>query len=148
MESNYDARDSLSAVETDRERLGDRMTAETHWAAPAQGLAAAVLIGAPAAGIPGVFVVLAVGIMLFVGIEWAFRRRSGLSISRPAGPRGMALLVLLTVLLSGLGMVSFALWVFDMAAWILPVAVVGGLLMALGVRAYDHTYSDEVRRAR
>lgn len=148
MENNFDARDALSAVETDRERLGDRMTAETHWAAPAQGLAAAVLIGAPAAGIPGVFVVLAASIALFIVIEWAFRRRSGLTISRPAGPRGMALLVVLTVLLSGLTMLSSALWAFDLVAWIAPVALGGGLLMALGVRAYDRTYSVEVRRAR
>ena len=148
MENNFDARDALSAVETDRQRLGDRMTAETHWAAPAQGLATAVLVGAPAAGMPGVFVVLAASIALFVVIEWAFRRRSGLSISRPAGRRGMALLVLLAVLVSGLSMLSSALWAFDLAAWIVPVALVGGLLMALGVRAYDRTYSDEVRRAR
>jgi len=148
MESNFGASDALSAVEADRRKLGDRMTAETHWAAPAQGLAAALLIGAPAAGIPGVFLVLAASLALFIGIEWAFRRRSGLTISRPAGPRGMALLVALAVLLSGLSLLSFALWAFDLVAWIAPVALVGGLLMALGVRTYDRTYSNEVRRAR
>jgi uncharacterized membrane protein HdeD (DUF308 family) len=148
MANDFDARDALLAVETDRQRLGDRMTAETHWAAPAQGLAAALLIGAPAAGIPGVFFVIAASMALFIGVEWVFRRRSGLSISRPAGPRGMALLVLLGVLLGVLSALSYGLWVFDLVAWIAPVALLGGVLMAFGVVSYDRMFADEVRRAR
>jgi hypothetical protein len=148
MANDFDARDALSAVEADRRRLGDRMTAETYWAAPAQGLAAALLIVAPAAGIPGLFLLLAASLALFIGVEWFFRRRSGLSISRPAGPRGMALLVVLGVLLGVFSALSYGLWAFDLVAWIVPVALLGGVLMAFGVISYDRIFANEVRRAR
>lgn len=148
MESNFDARNALSAVATDRERLGARVTAETYWAAPAQGLGAALLIGSPAAGMPGMFLAMFASIAIFLGVEWVFRQRSGLSISRPAGPGGTVLLVVLAVLLAGLTTLCFTLFAFDLRAWIVPVALVGGLLSALGVVAYDRTFSHEVRRAR
>ncbi|MGZ0711335.1 hypothetical protein ACWPKO_23710 (plasmid) [Coraliomargarita sp. W4R53] len=148
MESDFSTRDALSAVATDRRRLGERMTAETRWAAPAQGLAAALLIGAPAFGIPGVFFAFAASCWFLLGVEWLFRKRSGLSISRPAGPRGITLLVLLVVLLCGFSVLSLALWALGLIAWITPLALVGGLLMTLGVVSYDHAYALEVRRAR
>ena len=47
MESNFeDQRDSANILETlstDRGRIGERITAETWWAAPAQGLGAALI---------------------------------------------------------------------------------------------------------
>jgi hypothetical protein len=148
MANDFDARDALTAVDTDRQRLGDRMTAETHWAAPAQGVAAALLIGAPAAGIPGVFFVIAASMALFIGVEWVFRRRSGLSIGRPAGPLGMTLVVLLGLLLGVFSALSYGLWAFDLVEWIVPLALLGGVLMAFGVVTYDRTFANEVRRAR
>lgn len=147
MESDFEARDAIKAMETDRHRLGERMTAETRWAAPAQGLAAALLIGAPAAGIPAMFFVFAASMGLFLGAELVFRKRSGLSINRPAGPRGMALLVLLTALLCGLSVLALVLWALDLVAWIALPALVGGLVVTLGVVSYDRTYAGEVRRA-
>lgn len=148
MENDLSARDALSVVKTDRQRLGDRMTAESRWTAPAQGFAVALLIGAPVAGMPGAFFVIAVSIALFVGVEWLFRKCSGLSISRPAGPLGMALLVLLTALVCGLSVLCFILWALDLGGWIVPLALLGGVLMTLGVVSYDRIYVGEVRRAR
>ena len=148
MENDLSAHDALAAVETDRRRLGERMTAETPWAAPAQGLVAALLVGAPAAGFPGVFFVTSASIALAVAVEWMFRKRSGLSISAPAGRRGMALLVLLIVLLCGLTVLSYVLLIFDLTPWIAPLAVFGGVLTALGVVAYDRVYASDVRRVR
>ncbi|CAO1654010.1 DUF2568 domain-containing protein [Salinibacterium sp. NYA9b] len=147
MESNFGARDALLAVETDRRRLGVRMTAETPWAAPAQGLAAALFLGAPVVGLPGVFFAVAASIGIMVGVELIFRKRSGLSISLPAGPRGIALLILLGVLIGGLSVLSFALWVLGMVAWIVPLALFGGLLTTVCVVGYDRTYAREVRSA-
>jgi hypothetical protein len=148
MANDFDARDALSAVDTDRRRLGDRMTAETYWAAPAQGLAAALLIGAPAAGMPGIFFVFAASMALFIGVEWFFRRRSGLSIGRPAGPVGMTLVVLLGLLLGIFSALSYGLWAFNLVEWVVPLALLGGVLMAFGVVSYDRVFANEVRRAR
>ncbi|MBG6189086.1 hypothetical protein IWX64_000006 [Arthrobacter sp. CAN_A212] len=145
MENDFDVREALDAMEADRHVLGQRMTAETRWAAPAQGLAAALLIAAPAAGVPGVFFVLALSTGLFLAVELVFRKRSGLSISRPAGPRGMALLVLLIALLCGLNVLSWILWALDLLAWIPLSALAGGLIVALGVVGYDRAYAAEVR---
>jgi hypothetical protein len=148
MANDFNARHALSAVDTDRRRLGDRMTAETYWAAPAQGIAAALLIGAPAAGMPGIFFVFAASMAVFIGVEWFFRRRSGLSIGRPAGPLGMTLVLLLGLLLGVFSALSYGLWAFDLVAWIAPVALLGGVLMAFGVVSYDRIFANEVRRAR
>lgn len=145
MENDFAPDDALATMESDRRLLGERMTAETRWAAPTQGLAAALLIAAPAAGIPAMFFVLAASMGLFLAVEVVFRRRSGLQINRPAGPRGMALLVLITTLLCGLSVLSWILWALGHVAWILLPALVGGLVMTFAVAGYDRTYAAEVR---
>lgn len=154
MESNSDpapnpdaARDALAAIGDDRERIGRLMTAETWWAAPAQGLGTAVLVAAPAAGLFWAIMIMAASTWIFLGIERLFRKRTGLSISRPAGPRGLVLVIGLGVLIVvGVG-VSVALSLLGLQGWIFAVAAVAGILTALGVAAYDRIYAAEVRRA-
>ena len=76
MESNFeDQRDSANILETlstDRGRIGERITAETWWAAPAQGLGAALIVVAPAAGLAWAWLpfVLSLGFALFGLTGW------------------------------------------------------------------------------
>lgn len=142
------ARDALDAIGNDRGRVGDRMSAETWWAAPAQGFAAALLVAGPSAGLQWAWLLFLASMMVSVGVEVFFRKRSGLSISRPAGPRGRALLIGLIFLhLVSLG-VSVMFAVMGLRGWILVAAAVAGIYTALGVVAYDRIYAAEVRRAR
>src|SRR5690606_34239468 len=94
-ENQRDPASVLQSLNTDRGRIGERMTAETWWAAPAQGLGVALLIGAPAAGPAWAWLPFVLSMGIFVGVEVLFRRRSGLGITRPAGPRGLWLLIAL-----------------------------------------------------
>lgn len=155
MESYFDgrsdpaaARDALDAIGNDRTRIGERMTAETWWAAPAQGIGAALFVAAPGAGWQWAWVLVVASMGVFIGVEMLFRKRSGLNIARPAGPRGLALLILLiAVLIGGFG-VSVALAILDLSGWIALVAIVTLVAHVPGIIAYDRTYAAEVRRAR
>lgn len=153
MESNpqsthASARDALDAIGNDRGRVGDRMSAETWWGAPAQGFAAALLVVGPAAGFQWAWLFFLASTLVSVGVEVFFRKRSGLSISRPAGSRGRALLIGLVFLhLVSLG-ASVMLAVMGLRGWILVAAAIAGICTALGVVAYDRIYAAEVRRAR
>lgn len=148
MESDFDARGALDAVKVDRRRVAERMIRETWWAAPAQGIAAALLVSAPAAGIQGMAIVFGSSALLFLGVEYLFRRRTGLTITRPAGPLGMTLLVSLGVLLGGSVVTAVMLSIFGGAGWITPLAAVCGVVTAIGVAAYDRVYAREVCLAR
>ena len=142
------ARDVIDAIGNDRGRVGDRMSAETWWAAPAQGFAAALLVAGPSMGLQWAWLLFLASVLVSVGVEVFFRKRSGLSISRPAGPRGRALLIGLIFLhLVSLG-VSVMLAVMGLHGWILVAGAIAGIYTALGVVAYDRIYAAEVRRAR
>ncbi len=142
------ARDALDVIGNDRGRVGDRMSAETWWGAPAQGFAAALLVVGPAAGFQWAWLFFLASTLVSVGVEVFFRRRSGLSISRPAGPRGRALLIGIVFLhVVSLG-ASVMLAVMGLRGWILVAAAIAGIYTALGVMAYDRIYAAEVRRAR
>lgn len=142
------ARDALDAIGADRERVGQRMTAETWWAAPTQGFGTALLVAAPAVGIPWAALLFAASASVFICVEVLFRKRSGLSINRPAGPAGVALLVVLGVLLIGALGTSMVLAIAELHGWSLTVAAAAGVVTALGVAGYDSLYANEVRRAR
>ncbi|WP_298037584.1 hypothetical protein [uncultured Microbacterium sp.] len=142
------AREALDTIANDRERVGKRMRAETWWGAPAQGFGVALLVAGPAAGFQWAWLLFLSSTWVFVGVEVYFRRRSGLKISRPAGPRGLALLVGFTLLiLVSLGM-SAVLALMGLRGWVLVVAAIAGILAWLGVIAYDRIYASEVRRAK
>lgn len=154
MESNFEnpadpaaARDVLGVIGSDRARIGQRMTAETWWAAPAQGIGAALLVAAPAAGWRWAWLLLVASMWVFLSVEWLFRTRSGLNITRPAGPGGLALLIVLVILLIGAFGVSLTLAILNLSGWIGAVAMGAGVAFALGVVAYDRMYAVEVRRA-
>ncbi|MBC9936208.1 MULTISPECIES: hypothetical protein [unclassified Leucobacter] len=151
MESHFgDPRDPasvLDALSADRGRIGERVTAETWWAAPAQGLGAALIVGAPAAGLFWAWLPVALSVGVFVSVELLFRKRSGFGISRPAGPRGLWLLVALFVIIFFSFVISLGLALFGLTGWVVATAAVSGAATALIVVAYDRAYAVEVRRA-
>lgn len=150
MESPRDpvsVRESLKAIRADRGRIGERITAETWWGAPAQGLGAALLVVAPAAGLTWAWLPFVLSMGIFIGVEVLFRKRSGLGITRPAGPRGFWLLVALSLIICFSLMVSLLLALLGLIGWIVAVAVAGGVVTALIVVEYDRAYAAEVRHA-
>jgi len=140
-------RESLKAISTDRGRIGERVTAETWWAAPAQGLGAALIIVAPAAGLAWAWLPFVLSMGIFIGVEVLFRKRSGLGITRPAGPRGLWLLVALVVIAFFSLMISLLLALLGLIGWVVAVAVAAGVATALIVVEYDRAYAAEVRHA-
>ncbi len=124
------------------------MTAETWWAAPAQGAGAALMVAAPAAGLAWGWLLFVTGVATFFVVESVFRRRSGLSISGPAGPRGVALLIglgcLVAVALAAAVILSF----LGLNVAVLGLAMIVGGCFAVGVVAYDRVYAIEVARVR
>lgn len=149
MESeSRDARDALDGLGADRERLAERYSRQPAWAVPAQALAVAVLVASPALGFPWMSVLAAGAVFGLYGVERAVRRATGLSVTRPAGPRGLAVLIVLGVLSLGLYGATLVIGVGGgdlrfvgaaaLAAFVLTLA--GGLL-------YDRVYLREVRRA-
>lgn len=151
MESKFEnQRDPASVLEelsNDRGRIGERITAETWWAAPAQGLGAALMIVAPAAGLAWAWLPFVLSVGIFIGIEVLFRKRTGLGITRPAGPRGIWLLVAVFLTTFFSFVISLGLALFGLTGWVVAVAVVTGVATALIVVVYDRAYAAEVRRA-
>lgn len=140
-------RESLKVIGTDRGRIGERITAETWWGAPAQGLGVALIIVAPAAGLLWAWLPFVFSMGIFVGVEMLFRKRSGLGITRPAGPRGLWLLVALFLIITFSLVISMGLALFGLTGWVVAIAVAAGVASALIVVAYDRAYAAEVRRA-
>lgn len=140
-------RESLKAISTDRGRIGEQITAETWWAAPAQGMGAALIIVAPAAGLAWAWLPFVLSMGIFIGVEVLFRKRSGLGITRPAGPRGLWLVVALFLIIFLSLMISLLLALLGLIGWIIAVAVAAGVATALIVVAYDRAYAAEVHHA-
>src|SRR5690606_4514027 len=130
------ARTALDAVGRDRGRIGASIKRETWWAAPAQGFAALLLVVAPAAGLELAWLFFVASMLVFVGVEILFRKRSGLAVTRPAGPRGVALLIALSLVFVGATVASTTLAIFDLRGWAVVVACATGLATTLGVVVY------------
>lgn len=138
----------LEGIEDDRRGLGLRMTAETWWAAPAQGVGAGLMVAAPAAGLTWGWLLFLTGVAIFFVVETVFQRRSGLSISGPAGPRGLVLVVGLGCFLAVALAAGIILSFLGLIAAVCGIAVIAGGCFALGVVAYDRVYAIEVARVR
>jgi len=151
MESNFedqhDPADMLETLSADRGRIGERVTAETWWAAPAQGLGVALIIAAPAAGLAWAWLPFVLSVGVFVGVEVLFRKRSGFGITRPAGPRGWWLLVPFFLIIFFSVVLSLGLALFGLTGWVVAVAVAAGVATALVVVLYDRAYAAEVCHA-
>ena len=143
------AREALGMIDGDRRRLAARFTAETWWAAPAQALAVAAVVASPAAGVAGpMSVVTALATIALVGIDHAFRKRTGISTNRPAGPVSLAVLIALCALIVAAFVTSLALAMIGEHSWIIASTSAGFILMLVGVAIYDKAYARDLRRAR
>lgn len=141
------ARESLEAISADRGHIGERITAETWWAAPAQGLGYALIVAVPAAGLIWAWLLVALSAGILVGVEMLFRQRSGLGITRPAGPRGRWLLVAFSLMFLCSFAVSMLLTLFGQTGWVFALAAFAGIVTAIIGVAYDRVYAAEVCRA-
>lgn len=142
------AQDTLDTVNADRQRLAARFTAETWWAAPGQALAIAALIAAPAAGIAGpMSVVAGLAALALFGIEHRFRKRTGISITRPAGPASLAVLITLCTMIVTASVLSLVLATIGGVSSIIALASAGFVVMLVGVVTYDRAYARDLRRA-
>ena len=141
------AREAIDAIAVDRHRLAARFTAETWWVAPAQALAVAAVIAAPAAGIPGpMSVVTAIATIALVSIEHHFRKRTGISTNRPAGPASLAVLIVLCTLIVTAFALSLVLATIGEHSWIIASTTAGFTVTLVGVVIYDRAYARDLRR--
>ncbi|MGO4104717.1 hypothetical protein AB4Y63_12245 [Leifsonia sp. YAF41] len=143
------AREALDTIAVDRRRLAVRFTAETWWAAPAQALAVAAVVAAPAAGVAGpMSVVAALATIALVGIEHRFRKRTGISTNRPAGPASLAVLIVLCTMIVAAFIISLVLATMGERSWIIASTSAGFIVMLVGVAIYDRAYARDLRRVR
>lgn len=143
------AREALASLTDDRHHVAARLRSQTWWSAPAQGLAAAVFIAAPAAGIavPMSFV-LALSSLAFFGIDRLARTRTGLAPRSTPGRRSLAILIVACVLLvAGFGL-SLTLAIIGRPEWILATSLGGLLAMTTASALYDRVSAREVLRVR
>lgn len=156
MESNHEdpqadatsAQAALDSITADRRDIGARFTKETRWAAPAQGAGVALLVAAPAPGLPWMAVLSLAGVIVLLVVEIQFRKRTGLTISRPAGPLGWTLAILAVVVMAGGVVASTTLSLVGPSQWIPAVVAAAFVLTTLIVILYDRTYAREVTRVR
>lgn len=146
-EDQHDPAAVLKALSTDRGRIGKRITAETWWAAPAQGLGVAPIVVSPAVGPAWAWLPCVLSVGVFLGVEVLFRKRSGLGITRPAGPRGLRLLIALVLIICFSFVISLGLVRFGLTGWAVALAVAAGVATVLIVVVNDRAYAAEVRRA-
>ncbi|WP_420112096.1 hypothetical protein [Pseudactinotalea sp.] len=142
------AQAALDSITTDRSDIGARFTKETWWAAPGQGAGVALLVAAPAPGLPWMAVLSLAGVIVLLVVEIQFRKRTGLTISRPAGPLGWTLAILAVVVMAGGVVASTTLSLAGPTQWIPALVAAAFVLTALIVVLYDRAYAHEVTRVR
>ena len=159
MESDFEHRDStgrgdsaaaaaaLSALHADRQVLADRIRTPA-WYYPLLGIATALIIGSPGAGLPGQPVMVAFGCLGIVFLSLAHRRITGMTITRMAGPKSLAVSVLLGVMIVLLLGVSLALAATGHPQWVVATAAASCGLMWGGGALYEAVYDRELRSGR
>jgi len=141
------AREVLSVLDADRRVLADRIQTPA-WYYPLLALATALIIGSPGAGIPGQFLLVAFGCIGIVFLSLAYQRVTGMTVTRTAGPKSLAAVVVLGIVIFLLLGVSFALAATGYPLWIGVTATAAFAVMWIGGRLYDRAYWQELRRGR
>ncbi|WP_066042353.1 hypothetical protein [Herbiconiux solani] len=141
------ARDALSALDADRQVLADRIRTPA-WYYPLLGLATALIVGSPGPGAPAQFVMVAFGSLGIAFLSLAYQRITGLTVTRTAGPRSLAIAIVLGIVVVLLLGVSFALAATGHAPWVAASAAAACAAMWGGGVLYDRAYDRELRRGR
>lgn len=139
------SRDGHDDSGTPHRRVGPR-TAETWWAVPVQGCAAALMVAAPAVGVPWALLIVIASSWMLLAAGRFVRARSGLTTTRPSGPRSVALLIALIVVLVAAVGGSVALVLQEHQQWVVPLALTVGVIVSLGAVVYDRVDDAERRR--
>ncbi|UQN14248.1 hypothetical protein [Gulosibacter sp. ACHW.36C] len=133
-EENFSAADALQQIDSDRASYSERMKTP-RWYYPVLSIAAALVVAAPALIHAGGWnlVVLAVSLAISVSLIFIYRKRTGVSSTKPYGPRSwtvlivmMALLIMCMVVAGALGGEGLSLWVFAPMLAAIVVFCVGG----------------------
>ena len=91
---------------------------------------------------------VAFGSIGIVFLSLAYQRVTGMTVTRTAGPRSLAAIVVLGIAVHLLLGVSFALAATGYPVWTGVTATTGFAAMWIGGRLYDRAYTRELRRGR
>jgi hypothetical protein len=130
---------ALAASADDRRALVHEATrTSARWFYPALALLAGIMVWAPALGSVWQFtMVMALGSVGLTGLESLRERMSGVTMPRPAGRRGWAILIAVGVVFIALIATSFAFVVAGLAELSLVCAAVAFVAMFVLARMYD-----------
>ena len=144
-----DAATALAEIADDRRALVRQITRTAPWYYPAFALLSAITVWAPATGSVGQFtMVMALSTMALTTLESLRERTSGVTMSRPAGRRGWAILIAVGVVFIALIATSFALVVAGRAQFAPLCAAVAFVAMFVLAWLYDASFRSEVTGAR
>lgn len=145
-EENFSAADALQQIDSDRASFSQRMKTP-RWYYPVLSVAAALVVAAPALLNAGGWnlVVLAVSLAISVSLIFIYQKFTGVTSTKPYGPRGWRVLIVMMVLLlacmglSGtLGVTGQWPWVFvPMAAAIIVFCVGGPIYDRVSIAEYN-----------
>ena len=142
------AQAALDSLSTDRSALADHIVTPP-WFYPALAAITTVIVAAPASPTPFVqLMVVAAASVALVFLVLAYQKRTGLAISRTAGPRSLGVLIVLGALVAVLFVASLALALFEGKPWVAVIAGLTYVTMLAGCRIYDRVYDTELRSGR
>lgn len=140
------AQASIDAIIADRQKLASRTRAPA-WSYPVLGIVTAVIVSSPAINNPGLrAIVIASACVVFVFLEYAYKKSTGLSTNRVPGPRSLLILIGMGVLVLVMLFVSALLATAGQHAWIVATAAVSFVTIFPGGLFYDRIYGAELRR--
>ena len=144
MPSAAAAREAFSTLDSDTQRLADRVVTPW-WYHLALGAVAAVFVVSQLLPEPASSGVLVLGIAAIPLLTAAYSRRYGVSLNQPAGPRSRRLLMTTVgVLLAAMAFNVFIKLAGSSPLWSLLAALVAFVAtVALG-RRYDEAFRDEL----
>jgi hypothetical protein len=144
-----DADAALAEVADDRRALIREVTRTNSWYYPAFALLAAIMVWAPAIGSVGQFtVIMALCTVALTALGSLRERASGVTMSRPAGRRGWAILIAIGAVFIALIATSFTLVVAGRAEFALLCAAATFAVMFAAAWLYDVSFRSEVAHDR
>lgn len=144
--SSKAARETLATLAEDDARLAE-LVVTPWWYHPALALVVAVLVGAQSLPQPWSITLVALGIAALPVITAVYRRRYGVSVTEPVGPRTRRLFWALLSVLAAAMLAALVVQLAGASPWwgLLLAAAAFGLTLVLGLR-YDAALRAELRR--
>lgn len=147
-EGRAKADEALSVLASDRASLADRVKTP-RWYNPLLAAAIALFIATPAVSDSSYqSMVIVFGVLLLVTATMGYQKTTGVTISRPSGPRSLGLVVILGIIVLLLLGASGVLAANGRPEWIGATAAAGFCVMWIGSWQYDRVYDRELRHGR